>query len=180
MSRLGCGVALLSVGWAWSVCWLFTKPAPRFRGRKLHAAAVVCLSTVPLSWAIRTLAVWMLQEPAAWSHNQGRAGDSLWPYTLYRYDAASDRYVQTALVDAWSRAYTEPLGLTEPFPEDIDRSGTGVVYYIYTEDGSAPARTVDAADYAAWRAEELGAGAERALPWQSLTEENIRGLTETP
>ena len=30
------------------------------------------------------------------------------------------------------------------------------------------------------RAEELGAGAERALPWQSLTEENIRGLTETP
>ena len=32
----------------------------------------------------------------------------------------------------------------------------------------------------AWRAEELGAGAERALPWQSLTEENIRGLTETP
>ncbi len=109
---------------------------------------------------------------AGWSHNQGRAGDSLWPYTLYRYDAASDSYVQAAMVDAWSKDYAREAGLAEPFPEGIDRSGAGVVYYIMT-DSYDPIRPVDAADYEAWRTEQLGGAEELAPPYRDLTEANI-------
>ncbi len=38
---------------------------------------------------------------AGWSHNQGVAGDKLWPYTLYRYDSSAGKYVQEAAVDGW-------------------------------------------------------------------------------
>ena len=56
-------IALLSVGWAWGIFWLLVKKAPRRRWRKLQMTAAVCLLTVPLSWAIRSVAAWMLREP---------------------------------------------------------------------------------------------------------------------
>ena len=38
----------------------------------------------------------------AWaSHNQGMAGDVLWPYTIYRYDTATGTYQSMAMIDAW-------------------------------------------------------------------------------
>ena len=61
--QLGACIALLSVGWAWGIFWLLVKKAPRRRWRKLQMTAAVCLLTVPLSWAIRAVAAWMLWEP---------------------------------------------------------------------------------------------------------------------
>ncbi len=62
---------------------------------------------------------------AGWSHNQGKGGD-FWPYFLYQYLPETDGYQQVGAVDAWDRA----LGI-EGYPDQVDRSGTGFVYYIY-------------------------------------------------
>lgn len=61
--QLGSCIALLSIGWLWGVYRLFTRLAPRFRGRKLCTIAVASLLTLPLSWAIRAVTAWMLHEP---------------------------------------------------------------------------------------------------------------------
>ena len=38
------------------------------------------------------------------SHNQGLAGDKLWPYSLYKYDKEINTYTLIAYVDAWDES----------------------------------------------------------------------------
>ena len=54
---------------------------------------------------------------AGWSHNQGAAGDKLWPYTVYQYHAASGTYEQLAMVDGWDKNLREILA-GESFPDE--------------------------------------------------------------
>ncbi len=116
---------------------------------------------------------------AGWSHNQGVAGDKLWPYTLYRYDSSAGKYVQEAAVDGWDKSLRDTcLSYDEtiiPFPEDVDKDGDGFVYYIITEAGGyAPVygEPMDYADYALWVSRYLGANVID-VPYYPLTEENI-------
>ena len=39
---------------------------------------------------------------ADFSHNQG-LGESLWPYTIYKYDQKSDCYYKDIMIDSWER-----------------------------------------------------------------------------
>lgn len=39
---------------------------------------------------------------ADFSHNQG-LGESLWPYTIYKYDQKSDCYYKDIMIDSWKR-----------------------------------------------------------------------------
>lgn len=116
---------------------------------------------------------------AGWSHNQGVAGDKLWPYTLYRYDSSAGKYVQEAAVDGWDKSLRDTrLSYDEtiiPFPEDVDKDGDGFVYYIITEAGGyAPVygEPMDYADYALWVSRYLEANVID-VPYYPLTEENI-------
>ena len=116
---------------------------------------------------------------AGWSHNQGAAGDKLWPYTLCRYDSSEGKYVQEAAVDGWDKSLRDTyLSYDEtiiPFPEDVDKDRDGFVYYIITEAGGyAPVygEPIDYADYALWAARYLGANVID-VPYYPLTEENI-------
>ena len=42
-----------------------------------------------------------------WSHNQGWAGDRLWPYSLFFYNADKDEYEMRYSVDAWDKALAD-------------------------------------------------------------------------
>lgn len=109
---------------------------------------------------------------ANWSHNQGRAGN-FWPYTLFQYDQASDSYLPLGSVDAWDSALFPEDAEGNPFPETLDVSGTGMLYYLMdygTYDTSDP---VDEADYLAWRDSFLQGANELEIPYQDLNEENI-------
>ena len=112
---------------------------------------------------------------AGWLHNQGAAGDSLWPYTLYRYDRSVRRYIPEAMVDAWDRSMTE-IYQGESFPEEADRSGSGVVYYIMPPDSYDNSEPKDILDYEAWLSEQLGAANEIDITYLNLTAENINRL----
>jgi len=107
---------------------------------------------------------------AGWSHNQGKAGEALWPYTLYRYDAGQQVYQAVAMVDAWSKN-----AVADSFPEEVDQSGTGVVYYIM-KDGYDLSNPRDAADYIAWRESLLAGSAELEVTYLPLTRENIQSF----
>ena len=104
------------------------------------------------------------------SHNQGHAGDVLWPYGILKYDPAADGYRFQCSVDAWDRNLSETDYEGNPYPADIDVDNVGHVYLISDETGT---RTLNQADYEKWESELLAGKEEITIPWQKLTAENI-------
>ena len=88
------------------------------------------------------------------SHNQGLGG-RFWPYTLYTYDAQTDTYRTEGWVDAWDRQIWENNPDFAPFPDELDTSGTGFLYYITDAQTSERVGPVDASVYEAWRDQYL-------------------------
>ncbi len=109
------------------------------------------------------------------SHNQGRAGDALWPYTLYRYDAQARVYAPVAMVDAWDKQFGETY-LEEPFPSDADTSGTGVVYYVMDYGNYVLENPMDITEYESWYEEQFGSAQPIQISWTPLTVEAIQDL----
>lgn len=108
------------------------------------------------------------------SHNQGYAGDVLWPYVIARYDEETDTYADAFIVDAWSKAIADYDPYMEmPYPEEIDTDQDGYVYLI-TENGQR--RILNRADYEAWEAEIFAQQEPLTISWQKITAENIEAL----
>ena len=110
---------------------------------------------------------------ALWSHNQGRAGDHFWPYNLYKYVPDSDSYILVGMVDAWDKNYAGTDDQNNPIPGDIDKSGTGIVYYIMEEGQYDDTHTIDASEYNEWVTAYIGNASEIQIQYMDLTEENI-------
>ena len=112
---------------------------------------------------------------AGWSHNQGYGGD-FWPYSLYQYDPAQDAYIKLGMVDAWDKSYVAVDASGIPFPDDIDVSGTGFVYYIMPGDTYDDTAPVDSAVYQEWYDFYLAGANKITIPYIELTEENIAAI----
>lgn len=110
---------------------------------------------------------------AGWSHSQGLAGDNFWPYTLYQYDTATDTYVRVAMVDAWDKTLRDTDGDGIPFPEDADKDGNGIVYYIMTGGMYERKDPVDGPDHQAWLESYTEGTQPMRILFLSLTEENL-------
>ena len=108
-------------------------------------------------------------------HNQGRGGD-FWPYTLYVYDASSDTYVSVGSVDAWDKKLSdENPDVLPPFPTELDKSGSGFLYYIYAE-GYDPEMLYDESVYLDWLNGYIGDAEELQVPFVSLTADNVTDM----
>lgn len=114
---------------------------------------------------------------ALWSHNQGLAGD-FWPYNLYQYNTDSDSYTLVGMVDAWDKKYVETDYEGNSFPSDIDKSGTGIVYYIMEDGEYDNTHPVDAVEYEKWTDSHIGKALEIQIPYKDLTEENIAQIKD--
>lgn len=112
---------------------------------------------------------------ADWSHNPGLSGRS-WPYTLYQYNLENDVYEAVAMIEAWDKDMADKDYEGNLFPDDIDKDGDGLVYYIMNPDKYELTDPVDFYEYEKWlesycREEEI-----IKIPYQALTEENISKL----
>lgn len=112
---------------------------------------------------------------AGWSHSQGLA-DQFWPFTLYRYDPQTDAYPSVGMVDAWEKGFAAQDWQGKPFPDDVDKSGTGVVYYIMTNGAQEAVAPVDASVYDAWYTSCLGGASARVIQYAALTRENLAAI----
>lgn len=110
---------------------------------------------------------------AAVSHNQGYAGD-FWPYTFYTYDAESDTFKAEYFVDAWDKSISDVNYSGEAFPDDADKDGDGIVYYLDAPDSSEIGEPMDKDAYDAWFSENVGNVVD--VPFQKFTEENINNI----
>lgn len=106
------------------------------------------------------------------SHNQGHAGDKLWPYAVYRYDAQTDEYKWSCSVDGWDKTLSDYDSYREmAFPDDIDTLGEGYVY-IVTDDAGGE-KFMNRTDYEAWESGVFGNVQPLDIPWQKMTAQNI-------
>lgn len=110
---------------------------------------------------------------ADWSHNQGLAG-RVWPYTLYQYNSESDTYEAIAMVDAWDKSLTDTDYEGNTFPDEVDRDGDLLIYYIMEPDTYELKNPVDAEAYENWLADYSGEAGIVSLDYKALTEENIK------
>ena len=110
-----------------------------------------------------------------WSYNQGLGG-RFWPYTIYTYDAQTDTYRTEGWVDAWDRQIWENNPDFAPFPDELDTSGTGFLYFITDARTGEETGPVDASVYEAWRDQYLDVDGVLPLTWHALSEENIQAL----
>lgn len=112
---------------------------------------------------------------ADWSHNQGLAGD-FWPYTLYQYEKETDTYTEIGSVDAWDKSYFEQDFSGNPFPDETDVDGDGMVYYFMSADDFSRKEPVDGEKYNQWVDSYLNGAQELNVPFMDLTEENIQSV----
>lgn len=110
---------------------------------------------------------------AEMSHNQGLAGDDMWPYHVYTYDKETGTYSQSVTVDGWDRTLAETNYNGEPFPEHIDLDGDGYVYLV-SRDGVT--RCLDGPDYEAWRKNQGLAAEPLEVTYYSVSRDNIRAV----
>ena len=75
------------------------------------------------------------------------------------------------MVDAWEKMFSE-----DGFPDDVDRDGDGVVYFLMAYGNYDTSGPVDGAAYQQWRDSYIGGAAPLELPFVPLTEENIRAI----
>lgn len=109
---------------------------------------------------------------ALWSHNQGLS-DSFWPFSLYRYNAEADEYALAGMADAWEKAFA-PTGYNgAAFPDDVDQSGAGIVYYVMNDGNYNTDHPVDESEYLQWLNPFLTDAQQLEIDYWSLSDENI-------
>lgn len=119
---------------------------------------------------------------AGWSHNQGLAG-RFWPFTLYQYDPDTDIYVELASVDAWDKAFFPLDWDGTPFPDEIDGSGDGIVYYIRSAGSQDAVEPISQQVFTQWWNKVIGADETASptdvtieVPYQTLSSDNIANI----
>lgn len=103
------------------------------------------------------------------SHNQ--TWGEMWPYSLYQYLPESDSYELRGRVYAEDKRIFELNGANEKYPDRIDASGIGTVYYVGADTWGTTA--IDEAGYLAWLEANQGNSEELGIKYLPLREENI-------
>lgn len=122
---------------------------------------------------------------ADWSHNQG-LGNALWPFTLYQYDSETDTYQMAGSVDSWEKGYRGEDFEGNPFPDELDTDGDGILYYISGPGEYNMEDPVNQAEYDAWlqgflgdaQPVEINGQAWNADSFSSYTPEYLKLLRE--
>lgn len=110
------------------------------------------------------------------SHNQGLAGGSFWPYFLYKYNKDSDMYDQIAMIDAWDKTVATSNYEGDKYPEDVDKSGDGIVYYVITDGDYDNRVPVSKEYYENWRRSYLDGAVEIKPEFIGFSEKNIEEI----
>ena len=110
-----------------------------------------------------------------WSHGSDLAGDDYWPYNLYQYNEGTGKYNQIAEVNMWSKSVDTVNYKGDSYPEDIDAEKAGTVFIISQNGGT---EIKSKSDYEKWFSEIIGNAQTVKVPYMSLNEKNIKGVSQ--
>jgi len=108
------------------------------------------------------------------SHNQ-EGSSPIWPYSVLKYNSQTDSYDSISSVSSWSKTDPDaPVGRGQAFPDEIDTSSTGVVYFIFSEGESDSGEAKDYSDYAKWFNSWNQASPKLNVIYESFSEDNVK------
>lgn len=111
------------------------------------------------------------------SHNHGLSGrDDFWPFALYQYDIGGDGYLMIGSVDAWDKDDFPEDWDGNPFPDEADQDGDGLIYLVTYSGQEVTTATLDGPEYEDWLNAYVDGAARLELPWQAMTLENIQAV----
>lgn len=99
-------------------------------------------------------------------------GEKVWPFHVYTYDETTGIYTWRGDVETWDKSLTTEDWDGNPFPDDQDADGDGVLYYITDSQGNGRDTPKTKEEYEAWLNTFIGGAAEVEIPWLDVTEEN--------
>lgn len=108
---------------------------------------------------------------ANWSHNQGLAGERMWPYDLLGYNPATRTYHTICSVDAWDKFMAATNYDGTKYPAEVDSENAGFVYLVTTEGSTQYYSKTEFEEE--WLPQTFGSAQEIPLTQWKLTEENI-------
>lgn len=103
--------------------------------------------------------------------------DSVWPYILFMYDSDKDEYIQHSSVNAWTKSDFPKDHEGNLFPESIDISSTGTVYYVINSlSGKSEGRDkpLDYSEYVKWYNSWNENSPHIDIVYESFSIENIK------
>lgn len=112
------------------------------------------------------------------SLENGRTLANDFPYCIYEYNLESKIYEMKGRVDTWDKNVVDVDYDNNPFPDERDTDGDGVIYYITDVLGNgydAP-KTKEECD--AWLQSYIGDASEVSIDWQDVKEENYGGYAD--
>ena len=115
------------------------------------------------------------------SHNQGRAFEFMWPYTLFKYIPENDVYSEYAYINGWDKKFDEyfPAYIEsgESFPDEIDKDKNGGIYKVFMSDEDE-GRYIDDVEYEEWLNENVGELEAIDIPYIVFSAESIKKTFE--
>lgn len=108
------------------------------------------------------------------SHNQGLAGNVMWPYNLLGFNPVTKRYEDICNVDAWDKSLSETHYDGSEYPADIDQENAGYVYLITQGfDSFYLSKTQYEKE---WYPQTFGSAQEIPITYYNLTDDNIAAI----
>lgn len=101
-------------------------------------------------------------------------GGGVWPYHIFQYDSLQDKYNYAGDVDSWCKSTSDNRGTDAVFPKEYDTDNTGVIYMIEYEGYDRD--YYSHSEYVAFRDNLLGQAEAIEVPFESLSEANIRAV----
>jgi len=104
--------------------------------------------------------------------------DTFHPYSVYGYSSETKKFELLSSVDAWEKKKSKTDADGNPFPDSVDTTKKGVVYYI--DDAEHDKNTpVNSTEYNEWKKKYLGGASVIKFDYQDLTQENIDAIDIT-
>ena len=107
------------------------------------------------------------------SHNQGMAGEVLWPYSIYKYNAEIDTYDKVAGADAWDGMMFAMDWDGNSFPSDKDVDGENILYSIIDYESASDYTWIDKAQYEELHNSYINGANEKEIEWHDISEGDI-------
>ncbi|MGN0583226.1 MAG: dockerin type I repeat-containing protein [Oscillospiraceae bacterium] len=97
------------------------------------------------------------------------------PYTVYKFDSEINKYSEIGTVEAWDKSAYPTNSSGSSYPDDIDTSQSGRVYYI-SADGYDANSPVDVTVYNKWKASWINDASQVKFTFSDLTQKNIDNI----